>query len=165
MIRAIDQINALKPDVIFFTGDLVNNYAWELRGWEAVFNKLNAKKGKYAILGNHDYGDYSKWNCIKDKQENFEAIKQFFKTIGLDVHLSMHRGNGFFAIVEKIKKLTPKTVTLAELSVTELPYGDNSFDYIVHTLVFCSVDDVDKGLSEIKRVLKPIERLQFSVKL
>jgi len=62
---------------------------------------------------------------------------------------------------KKIKKLTPKTVTLAELSVTELPYGDNSFDYIVHTLVFCSVDDVDKGLSEIKRVLKPNGRLLF----
>ena len=85
---AIEKINNLQPDYIVITGDLVNNYAWELRGWEAVFNNLKAKKGKYAILGNHDYGDYSKWNCIEDKQENFEAIKQFFKTIGFKLLLN-----------------------------------------------------------------------------
>ena len=52
--RAIEKINHLNPDYIVITGDLVNNYAWELRGWETVFNKLNAEKGKYTILGNHD---------------------------------------------------------------------------------------------------------------
>lgn len=61
----------------------------------------------------------------------------------------------------RIKKIAPNTVTLDELSVTDLPYEDNSFDYVAHTLVFCSVDDVDKGLSEIKRVLKPEGRLLF----
>ena len=79
--RAFEKINQLQPDYIFFTGDLVNNYAWELRGWENTFNKLNAKKGKYAILGNHDYGDYSEWNSSEEKQENLEAIKQFYKDI------------------------------------------------------------------------------------
>jgi predicted MPP superfamily phosphohydrolase len=79
--KAIEKINYLQPDYIFFTGDLVNNYAWELRGWEKIFNKLKAKKGKFAILGNHDYGDYSTWNSKEAKQENFEAIKQFYKNI------------------------------------------------------------------------------------
>lgn len=76
--RAIALINELEPDIIVFTGDLVNNYAWELRGWEPVFNKLSAKKGKYAILGNHDYGDYSNWKSIEEKVANFEAIKGFY---------------------------------------------------------------------------------------
>lgn len=75
--RAIHKINHLKPDFIFFTGDLVNNYAWELRGWRRVFRKLSAKIGKYAVLGNHDYGDYSTWKTRKEKQENFNAIKSF----------------------------------------------------------------------------------------
>jgi len=77
--RAVSKINNLKPDLIFFTGDLVNNYAWELRGWTRVFRKLNAKIGKYAVLGNHDYGDYSEWNSKIAKQENFKAIKKFYE--------------------------------------------------------------------------------------
>lgn len=78
---AVKLINNLNPDLIFFTGDLVNNFAWELRGWDDVLNKLEAKKGKYAILGNHDYGDYSQWNNIKEKEKNFNTIKQFYKRI------------------------------------------------------------------------------------
>ena len=86
--RAVEKINHLQPDYVVITGDLVNNYAWELRGWDTVFNQLEAKKGKYTILGNHDYGDYSKWDTKEAKQENFEAIKQFYKTIGFNLLLN-----------------------------------------------------------------------------
>lgn len=82
---AIKLINNLYPDLIFFTGDLVNNYAWELVGWENVFNKLKAKSGKYAVLGNHDYGDYSNWNTDREKIENFNKISQFYKDIGFSL--------------------------------------------------------------------------------
>jgi len=85
---AVEKINHLKPDYIVITGDLVNNFAWELRGWDKVFNRLKSKKGKYAILGNHDYGDYSQWETPKAKQENFEAIQQFYKTIGFKLLLN-----------------------------------------------------------------------------
>jgi len=86
--KAIKSINSLQPDLIFFTGDLVNNYAWELIGWKKVFKKLVAKKGKYAVLGNHDYGDYSQWDSIVAKQENFDTIKQFYKEIGFKLLLN-----------------------------------------------------------------------------
>ena len=86
--KAIKRINDLKPDIICFTGDLVNNYSWELQGWENVFNTLEAKKGKYAVLGNHDYGDYSDWNSSKEKEVNFKAIKQFYKDIGFKLLLN-----------------------------------------------------------------------------
>lgn len=86
--KAVKAINNLEPDIICFTGDLVNNYAWELRGWKAVFEKLIAKKGKYAVLGNHDYGDYSEWNSLKAKQENFNKIKQFYKDIDFKLLLN-----------------------------------------------------------------------------
>lgn len=86
--KAIKLINNLQPDLIFFTGDLVNNYAWELKGWNKVFNKLVAKYGKFAVLGNHDYGDYSKWNTNEEKQENFNKIKQFYKDIGFKLLLN-----------------------------------------------------------------------------
>jgi len=79
--RAVKLINQLKPDLIFFTGDLVNNHAWELKGWDLVLNKLTAKKGKYSVLGNHDYGDYSEWKSIKAKRSNHALIKYFYEKI------------------------------------------------------------------------------------
>ena len=79
--RAVSLINNIKPDFIFFTGDLVNNYAWETKGWGRVLKVLDAKFGKYAVLGNHDYGDYSDWESEDLKQKNFESIKYFFKKI------------------------------------------------------------------------------------
>tara|TARA_R110002049_G_scaffold238762_1_gene411836 strand:- start:3424 stop:4641 length:1218 start_codon:yes stop_codon:yes gene_type:complete len=86
--KAIKLINNLHPDFIFFTGDLVNNYAWELTGWGKIFKKLSAKNAKYAVLGNHDYGDYSKWNTENEKQENFNNIKQFYKDIDFKLLLN-----------------------------------------------------------------------------
>jgi predicted MPP superfamily phosphohydrolase len=80
--RAVKLINSLNPDFIFFTGDLVNNYAWELNGWVPVFNQLKSKMGKFAVLGNHDYGDYSSWDSEEDKKINFETIKSFYRDIG-----------------------------------------------------------------------------------
>jgi len=79
--KAIKKINHLKPDYIFFTGDLINNYAWELRGWEPIFKRLEAKYGKYAVLGNHDYGDYSQWETEEAKNDNFMALKKFYQEI------------------------------------------------------------------------------------
>lgn len=86
--RAVYLINHLKPDLIFFTGDLVNNFAWELKGWAQILEKLNARHGKYAVLGNHDYGDYSSWETPALKQSNFESIKYFYKKIGFKLLLN-----------------------------------------------------------------------------
>jgi hypothetical protein len=86
--RAIKTINSLKPDFIFFTGDLVNNYAWELNGWEKILKELTAKKGKYSVLGNHDYGDYSKWESEEERRRNFADIKDFHAQIGFKLLLN-----------------------------------------------------------------------------
>ncbi len=89
--RAIRYINHLKPDFIFFTGDLVNNFAWETKGWTEVFKKMEAHYGKYAVLGNHDYGDYSDWESDDLKLKNFESIKYFFKKTGFKLLLNESR--------------------------------------------------------------------------
>ncbi|MEO5946153.1 MAG: metallophosphoesterase [Chitinophagaceae bacterium] len=86
--RAIKMINDANPDLILFTGDLVNNFASELDGWKETFQQLKAAKGKFAVLGNHDYGDYSKWNSAADKKDNFEAIKDFYGSIGFQLLLN-----------------------------------------------------------------------------
>ena len=72
--KAIDMINSLEADFVFFTGDLVNNTASEMDGWEPVFSRIAAKKGKYSILGNHDYGDYVRWEEDDHKVENLKRL-------------------------------------------------------------------------------------------
>ena len=80
--KAIDMINALKADYVFFTGDLVNNTASEMDGWEPIFQRIEAKKGKFSILGNHDYGDYVSWEQDALKTENMERLIAKHREIG-----------------------------------------------------------------------------------
>ncbi|KPK85485.1 MAG: hypothetical protein AMS27_07235, partial [Bacteroides sp. SM23_62_1] len=61
IMKAIRLINDEKPDLILFTGDMVNDFAEELDGWEEVLTGLKATYGKFSILGNHDYGEYYPW--------------------------------------------------------------------------------------------------------
>ena len=85
---ALDRVNDLQPDYIFFTGDMVNNYAWELDGWEEIIGKLKAKYGKYSILGNHDYADYVKWDSEAEKTKNLEDLKQRQAKMGFKLLLN-----------------------------------------------------------------------------
>ena len=80
--KAIQKINDLNADYVFFTGDLVNNSAAEMNGWESVFSKIQAKKGKFSILGNHDYGDYVKWESEDLKYQNLRDLIAIHQEIG-----------------------------------------------------------------------------------
>ncbi|TCO09816.1 metallophosphoesterase [Natronoflexus pectinivorans] len=72
--EAVKLINAEHPDLILFTGDMVNNFAGEMDGWESIFSKLKAPMGKFSVLGNHDYGNYSRWQSKAEKAANFDGI-------------------------------------------------------------------------------------------
>ena len=87
----VDLINQQESDVILFTGDIVNNFAHEMEDWIPVFSQLKAKSGKFSVLGNHDYGDYSDWKSPEEKQMNFDAIKNIHPQIGFDLLLDEHR--------------------------------------------------------------------------
>lgn len=89
--KAVKMINDRNPDIIFFTGDLVNNFASETDGWVDVFKQLKAKKGMYSILGNHDYGDYVQWNSATEKIENLDTVKQRNRDMGFDLLLNENR--------------------------------------------------------------------------
>ncbi len=88
---AIDLINKQESDVILFTGDMVNNKASEMAPYVSVFNKLKAKDGLYSVLGNHDYGDYVRWDSEEAKQSNLEDLKRIQKKIGFDLLLNENR--------------------------------------------------------------------------
>ena len=87
----VDLINQQKSDIMLFTGDIVNNKADEMDNWMDVFDKLEAKEGKYSILGNHDYGDYMDWDNAQDKKDNFQKVKDIHQKIGFDLLLDEHR--------------------------------------------------------------------------
>lgn len=87
----VDLINEQKSDIMLFTGDIVNNKADEMDNWIDVFDKLEAKEGKYSILGNHDYGDYMDWKNPQDKIDNFQKVKDIHQKIGFDLLLDEHR--------------------------------------------------------------------------
>ncbi|AJR03145.1 metallophosphoesterase [Siansivirga zeaxanthinifaciens] len=88
---AIDLINEQASDVILFTGDMVNNKASELIPYKDIFSKLDAKDGKFSVLGNHDYGDYVTWESEEAKHQNLEELKTIQKDIGFDLLLNESR--------------------------------------------------------------------------
>ncbi len=88
---AIDLINRQKSDVLLFTGDMVNNKADEMHPWSELFSTLEAKDGKFSILGNHDYGDYIDWDTPEEKMKNLEDLKILQKNIGFDLLLNESR--------------------------------------------------------------------------
>lgn len=101
---AIDLINEQKADLFLFTGDIVNTHAKEMHPWIETFNRINPHPfGKYSILGNHDYGEYVDWHSLKEKQNNFAAIKDLHRQIGFQLMLNentfLQKGNDRIALV------------------------------------------------------------------
>ncbi len=85
-VSAVEQglslINESNPDLIMFTGDLVNNRAVEMLPYIDSLKKLSAKYGKFAILGNHDYGDYIKFESDAERQQNLDELENILKETG-----------------------------------------------------------------------------------
>lgn len=86
-----DMINEQKSDLLLFTGDIVNNKAVEMDNWIDMFSALDAPYGKYSVLGNHDYGDYTTWPSEEAKKENFQSIKDLHPKMGFELLLNESR--------------------------------------------------------------------------
>jgi predicted MPP superfamily phosphohydrolase len=79
---AIELINEQNADLLLFTGDFVNNLSSETNSFIPILNKLKAKNGKYSILGNHDYGDYVRWDSIEEKRSNLDRLIKIQEDLG-----------------------------------------------------------------------------------
>ena len=79
------------PDVVFFTGDLVNNQAVEMEEFEEIFARINAPFGVYSILGNHDYGDYVAWPNNVAKAQNLQNLMDTHARMGWQLLMNEHR--------------------------------------------------------------------------
>jgi len=88
--KAADMIMNEQADVIFFTGDLVNNKSDEAEPYISILQKIKAPFGVYSTFGNHDYGDYVQWESAEAKVENLEKLKRIHGGIGWNLLLDSH---------------------------------------------------------------------------
>lgn len=88
--HGIDMILQEKPDLIVFTGDLVNDRASEMEEYKSVFARLKAPMGVFSTLGNHDYGDYVSWPTREEKVANLEALKKTHTDMGWHLLMNEH---------------------------------------------------------------------------
>jgi predicted MPP superfamily phosphohydrolase len=94
--KGMDMMMAEKPDVIFFTGDLVNNETKEAYNYANMFSELKAPMGIFSIYGNHDYGDYISWETKAAKQKNLDDLAKLHFDMGWHLmrneHLTLDKG-------------------------------------------------------------------------
>ncbi|MES2797549.1 MAG: metallophosphoesterase [Bacteroidota bacterium] len=87
----IEMLMNEKPDMAFFTGDLVNSRAEEVQDYIDIFNKVKAPLGVFSTLGNHDYGDYVQWPTEAAKKQNLKDLAHSHKVMGYDLLMDENR--------------------------------------------------------------------------
>lgn len=99
----VEMLLAEKPDLVFFTGDLVNNQASEVRDYIPIFEKVRAPFGVFSTLGNHDYGDYVAWESEAAKRQNLGNLMEAHRLMGwrlmMDEHTTLKQGGDEIAIL------------------------------------------------------------------
>lgn len=80
--QVVNKVNSLRPDIILFTGDIVNRNSDELRPFITTLSRLKAPFGVYSILGNHDYGDYEEWPSEEAKGANLDSLVSYQTKMG-----------------------------------------------------------------------------------
>ena len=103
LARAVNIINEQKPDVVFFTGDLVNYRHEEALQYMEILKKIEARNGVMSIFGNHDYGDYSKWGNIEAKENDINELRKIHSQLGWnllwDEHLYIEQNGEKIAVI------------------------------------------------------------------
>jgi predicted MPP superfamily phosphohydrolase len=101
--HAVKLINEQNADIVFFTGDLVNDRASEMEIHMEALSGIKAPMGVYSTLGNHDYGDYAKWDSIEEKRKNLESLKNIHAQLGwklmMNEHVGLKRGDAEIALI------------------------------------------------------------------
>lgn len=103
LAKVVEAVNALNPDVILFTGDIVNRHSSELEPFTGVLGRLRTPYGVYSVLGNHDYGDYYVWPSPEAKVADRRHLVELQEGMGWkmlnNATAVIHRGPDSIAIV------------------------------------------------------------------
>jgi hypothetical protein len=90
MERAVQMISSQNADLIFFTGDLVNDRARETEPYLDTLKYIKAPYGVFSVLGNHDYGDYVIWHNKSSKDDNLYRLKNTHAKLGWKLLLNQN---------------------------------------------------------------------------
>ena len=101
--RIVDRVNSLNPDLIVFTGDLVNSSSDEIKEFTEILSRLHAKDGIYSVLGNHDYCLYRQYHGDDTPVKQLAEVIGYEKKIGWKVLRNeseqIVRGNDSIALI------------------------------------------------------------------
>lgn len=88
----VDILLGERPDVVFFTGDIINNLATEMRDYQDIFSKVKAPLGVFSTLGNHDYGEYYFGHKPSPaKAKNLRDVIETHKNMGWNLLMNENR--------------------------------------------------------------------------
>ncbi|RIV18245.1 metallophosphoesterase [Fibrisoma montanum] len=107
----VEMLLGQKPDLVFFTGDLVNSTADEVNGYIDIFSKVKAPLGVYSTLGNHDYGTYVQWPSEQARRQNLQNL------------IAAHRQMGWNIMLDENKILEQNGDRIAVIGVQNLGFG------------------------------------------
>ncbi|MDD2962124.1 MAG: metallophosphoesterase [Muribaculaceae bacterium] len=131
----VNTINSLEPDLVVFTGDIVNRQSIELNPFTSVLSRIKARDGVFSILGNHDYGDYMDWPSQSAKTDNDRLLfnlqeKMGWKMLNNKHHLICHNSDTIVLIgVENWGD--PPFKTYGDLLKAYLDLKDNHFKILL----------------------------------
>jgi predicted MPP superfamily phosphohydrolase len=91
VLGGVEMLLKEKPDLVFFTGDIVNGVSEELNGYLDIFSKVKAPLGVFSTLGNHDYGDYANWATPADQMKDRQKIVKAHEMMGWDLIRNSNR--------------------------------------------------------------------------
>ncbi len=129
--RGLEKLIERKPDIVAFTGDLINNEAVEGKPYLDIFNKLSTPHGQYSVLGNHDIGDYRRWYTIEEKDPDIELLEKLHEKLGFELLRNQHRfiykGDDSIMIAGVDNWGLPPFEKTGDLSKAISPYNDFGF--------------------------------------
>ena len=103
LTKVVEKVNALHPDIILFTGDIVNRHSDELEPFVATLAALRAPDGVWSVMGNHDYGDYYAFRSLKAKRADVDNLHRMQARMGWkmlnNAHTVLHRGNDSIVLI------------------------------------------------------------------
>ena len=124
----VDRVNSLSPDIVAFTGDIVNRRSSELRPFVSPLSRLRGRDGVFSILGNHDYGDYYSWPSPQAKAENMTELLDMQSEMGWkmlnNATAFVYRGNDSIAIVGVENVGDPPFTVYGDLDMAYEALGD-----------------------------------------
>lgn len=156
--RLVSEINALQPDLIVFTGDIVNRHSPELLPHVKTLAGLSARHGVYSILGNHDYGDYSRWPDEDAKRSNMEQLYQLQADMNwkllLNEHVWLHCGADSIALIGVENVGDPPFHTYGSLPRAYATPGDSAVKILLsHNPAHWNADIADNDTMNIALTL------------